>query len=161
MRKGYLSDGWFIGQVACDFSNPVTDNLTLTAKWTHQDPNKAWRINPDKGILLALDTGMTGMGGMLASHRHRSNCFTLRTSKTGRVPSLQSGEPAVVPIPTEYGRHLLLNDGKVPVVALGHVRELQTSRLIPRVSAGATVAGPNLRAVVDQPVRGNGMGTTC
>ena len=25
--------------------------------------NNAWRINPDKGILLALATGMTGMGG--------------------------------------------------------------------------------------------------
>ncbi len=58
--------------------------------------NNAWRINPDEGILLALATGMTGMGGMLASHRHRSNCFTLRTSKVG-FPSLQSDEPGLCP----------------------------------------------------------------
>ncbi len=41
------------------------------------------------------------------------------------------------PSPTGHGRHLLLNGGKIPVVALGHIRELQASRLIPGVSAGA------------------------
>ena len=96
MRKGYLFDGWFIGQVACDFSNPVTDNLTLTAKGTHQDPKQRVENKPRQGLLLALATGMTGMGGMLASHRHRSNCFTLRTSKVG-FPSLQSDEPGLCP----------------------------------------------------------------
>ncbi|WP_259465267.1 InlB B-repeat-containing protein, partial [Bifidobacterium sp. wkB344] len=48
-RKGYLFDGWFIGEVAYDFSKPVTENLTLTAKWTRQDPDNTWRINPNKG----------------------------------------------------------------------------------------------------------------
>ena len=48
-RQGYLFDGWFIGEVAYDFSRPVTQNLTLTAKWTFKDPNNTWKINPDKG----------------------------------------------------------------------------------------------------------------
>ena len=51
-REGYQFDGWFIGEVAYDFSRPVTDNLTLTAKWTPKDPNDTWRINPDKGSQL-------------------------------------------------------------------------------------------------------------
>ena len=63
-----------------------------------------------------------------------------------------------MPIPTEHGRHLLLDGGKIPVVALGHVRELQASRLIPGVSASAVVVSPNFRAVVDQPVRRDCMG---
>ena len=49
VRKGYLFDGWFIGQVSCDFSNPVTDNLTLTAKWTHQDPKQRVENKPRQG----------------------------------------------------------------------------------------------------------------
>ena len=48
-RDSYQFDGWFIGQVAYDFSKPVTQNLTLTAKWTLKDPNNTWKINPDKG----------------------------------------------------------------------------------------------------------------
>ena len=48
-RDGYQFDGWFTGQVAYDFSKPVTQNLTLTAKWTLKDPNNTWKINPDKG----------------------------------------------------------------------------------------------------------------
>ena len=49
VRDGYQFDGWFTGQVAYDFSKPVTQNLTLTAKWTLKDPNNTWKINPDKG----------------------------------------------------------------------------------------------------------------
>ena len=48
-RKGYLFDGWFIGEIAYDFSKPVTDNLTLTAKWTTENRNTTWKISPDKG----------------------------------------------------------------------------------------------------------------
>ncbi|MBI0089106.1 InlB B-repeat-containing protein, partial [Bifidobacterium sp. W8113] len=50
-REGYLFDGWFIGQVAYDFSRPVTQNLTLTAKWT-ESRNSTWSISPDKGSQL-------------------------------------------------------------------------------------------------------------
>ena len=49
VRDGYQFDGWFTGNTAYDFSTPVTQNLTLTAKWTLKDPNNTWKINPDKG----------------------------------------------------------------------------------------------------------------
>ena len=49
VRDGYQFDGWFIGEDAYDFSKLVTQNLTLTAKWTFKDPNNTWKINPDKG----------------------------------------------------------------------------------------------------------------
>ena len=51
-RESYLFDGWFIGEIAYDFSKPVTQNLTLTAKWTFKDPNNTWKINPDQGSQL-------------------------------------------------------------------------------------------------------------
>ena len=44
-REGYQFDGWFIGNIAYDFSKPVTKDLLLTAHWT---PG-TWTINPDKG----------------------------------------------------------------------------------------------------------------
>ncbi|MDT7513493.1 InlB B-repeat-containing protein, partial [Bifidobacterium sp. H1HS10N] len=33
-REGFLFDGWFIGEVAYDFSRPVGKDLTLAAHWT-------------------------------------------------------------------------------------------------------------------------------
>ena len=51
-RKGYQFDGWFIGEVAYDFSKPVTKDLTLTAHWTPSKQNNQWSINPDKGNQL-------------------------------------------------------------------------------------------------------------
>ena len=55
-RQGYQFDGWFTGEVAYDFSKPVTQNLTLTAKWTSKTPNTSWRINPNKGSQLGNQT---------------------------------------------------------------------------------------------------------
>ena len=48
-KDGYLFDGWFIGNtsVAYDFNQPVTGNLTLTAKWTKGAGT--WGISPDHG----------------------------------------------------------------------------------------------------------------
>ena len=51
-RKGYQFDGWFIGEVAYDFSKPVTKDLTLTAHWTLTKQNNQWSISPDKGNQL-------------------------------------------------------------------------------------------------------------
>ena len=51
-REGYLFDGWFTGEVAYDFSKPVTKSLTLTARWTFKDPDNTWKINPDQGSQL-------------------------------------------------------------------------------------------------------------
>ena len=48
VREGYLFDGWFTGNIAYDFSKPVTKDLILTAHWT---PG-TWTINPDKGSQL-------------------------------------------------------------------------------------------------------------
>ena len=55
-REGYQFDGWFIGQVAYDFSKPVTKDLTLTAKWTRLDSNNTWKISPDKGSQLGRES---------------------------------------------------------------------------------------------------------
>ncbi|WP_052323106.1 RCC1 domain-containing protein [Bifidobacterium sp. 7101] len=54
-RQGYLFDGWFIGQIAYDFSKPVDKNLTLTARWTESQNNK-WSISPDKGSQLGRES---------------------------------------------------------------------------------------------------------
>ncbi|WP_259465490.1 InlB B-repeat-containing protein, partial [Bifidobacterium sp. wkB338] len=50
--EGYQFDGWFIGEVAYDFSKPVTDNLTLTAHWTSKSASDTWSITPNKGSQL-------------------------------------------------------------------------------------------------------------
>ena len=55
MRQGYLFDGWFIDEVAYDFSKPVTKDLTLTAKWTPASRNSTWSISPDKGSQLGRE----------------------------------------------------------------------------------------------------------
>ncbi|WP_099327419.1 InlB B-repeat-containing protein [Bifidobacterium asteroides] len=56
VREGHQFDGWFIGNIAYDFGKPVTENLTLTAKWTSKTPNTSWRINPDQGSQLGHET---------------------------------------------------------------------------------------------------------
>ncbi|WP_259465318.1 InlB B-repeat-containing protein [Bifidobacterium sp. wkB344] len=55
-REGFLFDGWFIEQVAYDFSKPVTKDLTLTAKWTPAGRNSTWSISPDKGSQLGRES---------------------------------------------------------------------------------------------------------
>ncbi|WLT11043.1 InlB B-repeat-containing protein [Bifidobacterium asteroides] len=55
-RDGYQFDGWFTGNIAYDFSKPVTTDLTLTAHWTPNTQNNQWRINPDKGSQLGNET---------------------------------------------------------------------------------------------------------
>ncbi|MCP8613844.1 InlB B-repeat-containing protein [Bifidobacterium asteroides] len=54
-REGYQFDGWFIGEVAYDFSKPVSKDLTLTAKWTESQNNK-WSISPDKSSQLGRES---------------------------------------------------------------------------------------------------------
>ena len=55
-RKGFLFDGWFIGEVAYDFSRPVTRDLTLTAHWSPAGRNSTWSISPDKGSQLGRES---------------------------------------------------------------------------------------------------------
>lgn len=47
-RDGYLFDAWFQGDVAYDFSQPVTSSITLTARWTSTDSQR-WTISPSQG----------------------------------------------------------------------------------------------------------------
>ena len=54
-REGFLFDGWFIGDVAYDFSRPVDKDLTLTAKWTSASRNNMWSVSPDKGSQLGRE----------------------------------------------------------------------------------------------------------
>ena len=42
-RPGWTFNGWFVGDLAYDFDKPVTQDLTLTAKWGK------WATGPDKG----------------------------------------------------------------------------------------------------------------
>nr|WP_181414121.1 InlB B-repeat-containing protein [Bifidobacterium indicum] len=42
-RPGWTFNGWFVGDLAYDFTKPVTQDLTLTAKWGK------WTTSPDKG----------------------------------------------------------------------------------------------------------------
>ena len=51
-RNGYQFDGWFTGNIAYDFSKPVTKDLNLTAHWTSKNPSTAWTISPNKGSQL-------------------------------------------------------------------------------------------------------------
>ena len=55
-REGYQFDGWFIGQVAYDFSRPVAKDLTLTAHWSPASRNSTWGISPDKGSQLGRES---------------------------------------------------------------------------------------------------------
>ncbi|MCT8156883.1 RCC1 domain-containing protein [Bifidobacterium polysaccharolyticum] len=53
-KDGFLFDGWFIkdakgkSDVAYDFSQPVTGNITLVAHWSPADTG-GWSISPSKG----------------------------------------------------------------------------------------------------------------
>ena len=55
-REGFLFDGWFTGNIAYDFSKPVTKDLTLTARWTPASRNTKWSISPDKGSQLGRES---------------------------------------------------------------------------------------------------------
>ena len=55
-REGFLFDGWFTGEVAYDFSKPVTKDLTLTAHWSPAGRNSTWSISPDKGSQLGRES---------------------------------------------------------------------------------------------------------
>lgn len=52
-QEGYTFDGWFLDEVAYDFTQPVKSDLTLMAHWTKES---SWRINPIQGSVLGGQT---------------------------------------------------------------------------------------------------------
>ena len=56
-KAGFLFDGWFLkdakggSNVAYDFSQPVTADITLVAHWSPADTG-GWSISPDKGNVM-------------------------------------------------------------------------------------------------------------
>ena len=89
-REGYLFDGWFIGEVAYDFSKPVDKDLTLTAKWT---PNSTWSISPDKGSQLGResttitppDTSRGIRFNQISGGKSSNNSFSLAVGSDGNA----------------------------------------------------------------------------
>ena len=60
-RSGYRFDGWYLGDAAYDFSTPVTDDLTLTARWTRRSGGGSTRY--------AVTVAESGHGSVSASHK--------------------------------------------------------------------------------------------
>lgn len=46
-KEGYTFDGWFLGEKKYDFSTPVTEDLTLVAKFTKVAPNPGPEPEPE------------------------------------------------------------------------------------------------------------------
>ena len=89
-REDFLFDGWFIGDVAYDFSKPVDKDLTLTAKWT---PNSTWSISPDKGSQLGResttitppDTSRGIRFNQISGGKSSNNSFSLALGSDGNA----------------------------------------------------------------------------
>ena len=111
-REGYLFDGWFIGEVAYDFSKPVTKDLTLTAKWTPENRNNTWKINPDQGSQLGNESttitppGSASRGirfGQISGGKDDNTGFSLAVGSDGNAyawgNNIQSqlGDGTIVP----------------------------------------------------------------
>ncbi|WP_232345813.1 RCC1 domain-containing protein [Bifidobacterium sp. W8120] len=89
VREGFLFDGWFTGQAAYDFSKPVIQNLTLTAKWTFKDPNNTWKINPSEGGQeggqQTVITPPTSHNGIKFSHVSAGSLHSLALGSDGNA----------------------------------------------------------------------------
>ena len=58
-REGYKFLGWYVGEDAYDFSTPVTDDLTLTAKWEEKKNYNAEFYLLKNVNVIPLETGST------------------------------------------------------------------------------------------------------
>ena len=93
VRQGYLFDGWFTGEVAYDFSKPVTKDLTLSAKWTLKQQNNQWSINPDKGsqlggqqtIITPPDTSRSIKFNQVSGSKDNTYAFSLSVGSDGNI----------------------------------------------------------------------------
>ena len=46
-KKGYVFDGWYLNSSKYDFNNPITSNITLTAKWVKTNSSKKYIVTFD------------------------------------------------------------------------------------------------------------------
>ena len=75
-RAGYQFDGWFQGEAAYDFTQPISEDTTVTAKWSHPG---SWSRSPASGptgggtaITLTAPSGALGarLAGINAGGSH-------------------------------------------------------------------------------------------
>ncbi len=131
-RDGYLFNGWFTGNTAYDFSQPVTGNITLTAKWTRI--TSSWSLSPTSGpaeggtrITLTPPTTSdirfshidTGQDFALAMGSD-GNLYTWgSTGSLGRDTKITPGDRPGIATPPEEGVHFTQTSG-----GLGHLLAL-------------------------------------
>ncbi|WP_195760232.1 InlB B-repeat-containing protein [Bifidobacterium asteroides] len=87
-RDGYLFDGWFTGNLAYDFTQPVTADLTLTAHWTKG--TSAWSLSPTSGPAAGGDKITLvppAKPGIRFSHISPGLWHTLATGSDGNLYS--------------------------------------------------------------------------
>ena len=87
-RDGYLFDGWFTGNLAYDFTQPVTADLTLTAHWTKG--TSAWSLSPTSGSAAGGDKITLvppAKPGVRFSHISSGLWHTLATGSDGNLYS--------------------------------------------------------------------------
>ena len=93
-RDGYLFDGWFTkdakgdSKVAYDFTQPVTENLTLTAHWTKG--TSVWSLSPNSGRAAGCDEiALTppAKRNIRLSHISNGEWYTLAMGSDGNVYS--------------------------------------------------------------------------
>ena len=131
-RDGYLFDGWFTGNTAYDFTQPVTGNITLTAKWTRI--TSSWSLSPtsgpaEGGTRITLTTPTTP--DIRFSHIETGRAFALAmgsdgnlyswgsASGLGRDPKITPGDrPGIVTPPTGV-RFTQTSGGLMHLLALG------------------------------------------
>ena len=124
-RDGYLFDGWFTGNTAYDFTQPVTGNIILTAKWT-----RSWSLSPasgpaDGGTRITLTTPT--QSGIRFSHISTGIMNSLAVGSDGNLyywgayggKTASSNRPVIVKPPEEGDRFTQAGSGNGFSVALG------------------------------------------
>ncbi len=92
-RDSYLFNGWFTGNTAYDFSQPVTGSITLTAKWTRI--TSSWSLKPtsgpaEGGTRITLTTPTTS--DIRFSHIETGKDFALAMGSDGNLYSWGNSE---------------------------------------------------------------------
>lgn len=91
-KDGYTFNGWVKGQTAWTFDDPVTGDLTLTAKWTLDEPAVTLeadktRVTYGEQITLTANAGHSGGAGVVLTYAWYKD-GTLLHGKTGNTLTL-------------------------------------------------------------------------